>query len=392
MFNARAWRRLYEAAQRDRAEHRFWEDVQQDIRQGGHTASDYSIRELFENFVEDGREVTANFSPRLRNSGETARILEAVDTGAFANITGQIVYSRVLEAFNNPVFLADRLATTVPTEFSGEKIPGITQIGDEAEVVGEGENYPMAGVSEEWVETPETTKRGFILGVTKEAIFFDRTGVLMQRASNVAEQLAINKEKRVLQAATGVTTLYRRNGASAVATYGDNSGAHDWDNLQASNALVDWTDIENALLLFDGMTDPNTGEPIVLNANAVLVPSALVMTARRIVSATEVHYGDYSAASYQTLSANPLNNPISATGFEILSNQWVKSVTSSATTWFIGDFRSALFYMQNWPITVQQAPPNSEAEFSQDIVSRYKVSERGTPAMIEPRRLVKNTA
>ena len=33
--------------------------------------------------------------------------------------------------------------------------------------------------------------------------------------------------------------------------------------------------------------------------------------------------------------------------------------------------------MENWPITVVQAPVNSEAEFIQDIVVRFKASERG---------------
>ena len=43
--------------------------------------------------------------------------------------------------------------------------------------------------------------------------------------------------------------------------------------------------------------------------------------------------------------------------------------------------------MENWPITVVQAPANSEAQFNQDIVVRFKASERGTPAIMEPRRI-----
>ena len=46
--------------------------------------------------------------------------------------------------------------------------------------------------------------------------------------------------------------------------------------------------------------------------------------------------------------------------------------------------------MENWPITVVQAPTNSEAEFTQDIVVRFKASERGTPAVMEPRRIQRN--
>ena len=47
--------------------------------------------------------------------------------------------------------------------------------------------------------------------------------------------------------------------------------------------------------------------------------------------------------------------------------------------------------MENWPITVTQAPPNSEAEFSQDIVLRFKASERGAAAVLDPRCVVKST-
>jgi hypothetical protein len=41
-------------------------------------------------------------------------------------------------------------------------------------------------------------------------------------------------------------------------------------------------------------------------------------------------------------------------------------------------------------MTVVQAPTNSEAEFMQDIVVRFKASERGTPAVMEPRRIQRN--
>ena len=44
--------------------------------------------------------------------------------------------------------------------------------------------------------------------------------------------------------------------------------------------------------------------------------------------------------------------------------------------------------MENWPITVTQAAQNSEAEFTQDIVVRFKASERGAAAVLNPRFVV----
>ncbi len=65
---------------------------------------------------------------------------------------------------------------------------------------------------------------------------------------------------------------------------------------------------------------------------------------------------------------------------------------AATTWWFLGDFRKAFADKENWPITVTQAPANSEAEFSQDIVLRFKASERGAAAVLNPRYIVKCTA
>jgi hypothetical protein len=66
------------------------------------------------------------------------------------------------------------------------------------------------------------------------------------------------------------------------------------------------------------------------------------------------------------------------------------SAANAKKWWFLGDFRRAVAYMENWPITVTQSPVNSEADFNQDIVVRFKASERGAAAVINPRFVVKN--
>ena len=40
-------------------------------------------------------------------------------------------------------------------------------------------------------------------------------------------------------------------------------------------------------------------------------------------------------------------------------------------------------------VTVAQSPANSEADFNQDIVIRFKASERGAAAVIDPRYVVR---
>ena len=378
-INYRELKRLYEGmGPREACTH-----LSEALRADHLKPEDFSILDLFESFVPHGRELVRAFNPGKSGSIGLLEASQAVDTSAFTNITGQIIYSKVIDAFNDPAFLHPRLVQSVPTQFNGEKIPGIGRLGDEAEEVAEAHPYPVVGMSEEWVETPETTKRGFIVPVTKEAIFFDRTGLVLQRAAEVAYWLGVNKEKRVLDVVLGITNNYKRNGTS----YNTYNTGTPFSNTKASNSLVDWTSIEAAELLFDSMIDPNTEEPISVIPNTIIVPSALRHTARRIVNATEITHGDGSSDSPQVTSTNPI-----ADQYQVLSGPMVKQRTSSDSTWFVGDPRRAFAYMENWPITVVQAPNNSEAEFSQDVVIRFKVSERGAAAVLDPRYMVKCTA
>lgn len=384
LINHRELRRHYDAAKRDKNERRFFIDVREALQKGQLKPEEFSVRQLFENFVNDGRELVERFDPRNVSSTDLI-VLEAagaVSTGDFSNITGQILYTRMMEEFAKPEYVWDKLCTVIPTSLNGERLPGVGTLSDDAATVGEAEPYPTAGVTEEFIDTPPTIKKGLIVPVTKEAVFFDRTGLVLQRCGDVSSTIQISREKRVLDAVFGITNTYRRNGATNN-TYCDGT---PYDNTQATNALVDWTDIETAELLFDAMTDPNTGEPIAIVPDTIVVPTALKNTARRIVNATEIRYGDGASNTTQTIAANPIQN-----SYQVVHGPYVKARTSSASTWFIGQPKKAFAYMENWGPTVTQAPPNSTAEFERDIVAAWKISERGAPAVLEPRRMVKCT-
>lgn len=366
---------------------------------------EFSIRDLAEETVENGREWVRAMDPR--QSGGGLNLLEAgnaVSTTDFSNITGQIVINRVLDASMGDDYAMTRIIPTIPTRLSGEKMPGISGLGDVAQEVGEGKNFPHAGVSEDFIETPQTTKRGFIVPVTKEAIFFDLTGQVLARCSAVGEALGLNKEKRLIDCVideTVTTHRYRRLGLGAIQTYGDNSGTHDFDNLQASNGLVDYTNIAAAELLLSSMLDPNTGEPMAMYADTLIVTPQNTPTAWKIQNAMLVatQAGGFATSGnlLRTDAPNPLGKTPFSPTFNIVSSRLLaaRMALGSAeplTSWYYGSPSRAFAYMENWPITVVQAPDNSEAEFTQDVVLRFKASERGAAATIEPRYMVKSTA
>jgi hypothetical protein len=327
----------------------------------------------------------------------------AVSTHAFQAISGQIVYSAIMEAYDAAAFVFRNLIPEVRTTLlNGERIAGITGLGEISTPVPEGEAFPLFGVSADWIQTPPLVKRGGIVPVTREAVFSDRTGVLLDRCSKVGDALALGDEFRAIDAvidenataksATAGGHRYHRKDVS-IATFGDVSGAHDFDNLEASNALIDWTDVEKAELLFDAMTDPGTGVPtgaFRAASNQIIVPSGLLHTAKHVLQATEVrlHSGGYATSGNPSERAGP--NTLQ--GYSIISSPLLAYRMAVDTNWFVGNVGKALRKMVAWPLETTQAPSNSHDEFTRDIVVQYKAEQCDAYVVVEPRFLVKNTA
>lgn len=358
------------------------------LQSGELRPEDFSLRELAEATL--GTPWVKQLDPR----GGGAPVLEAgegVDVTAFSNITGQLVYSTILAAYTQEAFVLSGLVNTISTRLDGERIPGIGRLKDGAAEVAPGMPYPSVGLGEDFIETPSTTKRGFIVPVTKEAIFFDRTHLILQRAAEVGEALGLNKEKRIIDLVIGQTNNYKWKGV-AYNTYYAAAENKPWANALADNELVDWTDVDAAEQAFADILDPNTQEPVLMQPNTVLVTPAYRHAAQRVFGAAEIQYAGAGAAT-TTAAPNPLQN-YRVCDSRLAYRRIVAAGVAEADArkwWFLGDFGKAFAYMENWPITVTQAPASSEAEFSQDIVLRFKASERGAAAVINPRCVVKCT-
>jgi len=358
------------------------------LSQGQLEPEDFSLRDLAEGLIPDGHQWVRMLDPRSVGSVNILEAGEGVDVTAFLNVTGQVIYSKMLEAYTQEAFVVSKLVDTVPTRLDGEKIPGIGRIKDEATEIHPGMPYPHVGLGEDYIETPSTTKHGLIVPVTKEAIFFDRTNLVLSRAAEVGEVLGLGKEKRLIDLVIGQTNNYKSKGTS----YNTYQTASPWINELATNELVDWTNVDAAEQLFADILDPNTGEPVLVRPNTVLVMPAYRHAAYRIFKATEITF-TASGSATATTASNPLAQYTVADS-ALAYRRVVASGETAADAkkwWFLGDFRKAFAYMENWPITVNQSPLGSEADFSQDIVVRFKASQRGAAAVIDPRYVVKST-
>ena len=215
-----------------------------------------------------------------------------MDATAFSNITGQVIRSKILQAYEQEAFVVSKLVSTVPTRLDGERIAGIGGVSNEAAEVAPGMPYTSLGFGEDYIDTPQTTKHGFIVPVTKEAIFFDRTHLILQRAAEVGEVLGLNKEKRLIDLVIGATNNYKWKGASYNTYSSTGTGTApdgSWINV-TDQELIDWTDVDAAEQLFADILDPNTGEPVLVQATTVLVMPAYRHAAHRVFNAAEITY------------------------------------------------------------------------------------------------------
>lgn len=361
------------------------------IRQKKLKPDDLSMRDLAESLIvsRDGKPVGRSWVRRLgpqKSGGFT--LLESssgVMLSNFNDITGQIFYNKLLEGYQQADFVGDRLVTIMPTNLSGEKIAGIASIPEAVDDVFESMPFPEVGFTSDYIETPATTKRGLIISVTKETIFFDRTGQVLTRAASVGEILARKREKLILSTVLGVTNSYKWRGTS----YNTYLTSGNWINKKTGVTLTDWKDIDAVEQLFSDMLEPNSGEPIVINAQQILHMPAKRHLFRQITKATTLESLTQSAAErrFGPNTLQPYELIETKFGYRYLQSAAGGSVSASNAKdyWYVGDFKKAFGYAQNWPITVVQAPNNSEPEFKQDIVLRWKASERGIPFVSDPR-------
>lgn len=366
------------------------------LEDGTFRADEFSLRRLFESTVEDGRAYLDSIDERRKSgrhwSADLRESGDVVDTGTFANITGQIMFSKIKEAYTSPEFLWSQLVDQQQTPFPyGERIPGVGPVGDRMAEVGEGEQYPTAGLNEEYIDVPATKKKGVIVNVTREAVVYDRTGLVLKEAANQAYSYGVQLEKKVMATVTGQTGYnnYKRNGV-ATNTYLQ-SGAYI---NQVASTLTDWTSIQTLELLADAITNPNTGEPIILEAANLLVPSALKRTANRILMSSEVAHVDNqaNASTVRTFSPNPMEKGFyGQPKYGVLSNAYVKAATTSASQWFFGDFKKAFTRFYAWDMEIEQAADNNQMKFERDIWHRFKVSSRDIIAVVEPRYVFAST-
>jgi hypothetical protein len=272
-----------------------------------------------------------------------------------------------------------------------DRLIGTTELEDDAMVVKEGEEFPDTKFGEDYIDVPGSDKRGLKIGVTREAVFFDRTGQLIERCRQIGNQMAKNKDKRIWRVILGLDNTFKRKGV-ARNTYVAASDPRI--NAQTGVALTDWTSLDTGWQLFSKMRDDRTeAEPISVMPDTLLVSQKQYFTARNIINATQIETRT-NTGNTSTMSANPVSGIVS----NALTSSWYYYYLTLPTAkggaglneaqanarWYWGQPKKAFRYRTLFPMQMLTASPQDPAYFNSDIVAQFRVSERGVAYVAAP--------
>ena len=321
-----------------------------------------------------------------------------VNINAFNATVGGLIDFQILAGFDAPGYEISNLFTSIPTRLNGQRMGRIGSIGDVAARRRPGEGTARVGLNEEWIDTPETEEYALSIEVNQEAVFFDLTQDVLNKANSIGEAVRYRKEVRCIDVLIGETNPYEYKD-TAYNTYLDTdpAAAGEWLN-DSVNAFADQTDIDNALQLFSRMTDPSSGKRVIIAGpySLVTVPALEMLVAQvlgatgteqRTASAAEIrHTINWVSGKIGTVIASPLMHMALRDAAKTTGGNLTEA--NSKRWWMISN--GAYGYMENWPLRTDQANPQTKEMLDRGILAFYKASERGVPIVQEPRKAVRN--
>ena len=308
----------------------------------------------------------------------------AARTDLFRVVTAELLARKVTEGYDRAAgLIGDRLVTVVKANGRNAKIAGFTATAGPTDVP-EGHEYEESTFAEKFVTSSEA-KRGRILSVTEELIYFDQTGEVYRRAVRLGEGLRQERERTIVRAvadADGATDpVYRPSGVGVPLYAADGSRRNLIGPANAVSPehaaavpLTDWAalDAARAYRATEVVDDRIDGapRPVLAPATQVLVPESLAGTARGIVDATEVRRSN--GDGMMTVSGNPHR------GLEVLSSPFLDELGAAGRRdWYLGDFKRQFVWTEVWPVQTFLQRSDGPAAFERDVALRVKARYYG---------------
>lgn len=346
--------------------------------------------------------------------GDRRALLEntgvGIDPSAFSNINtytsvvGGLVERAILDGFNNPAYIWKEIFAVKPTKSNGQKLIGVTPLGDVARRRNPNREHARAQFEERYVTTPETYENALAVDVTKEAVHFDLTGQILDQAAQVGDAVALRWELECIDVLLGVTNNFNFNG-SAINTYQTSRTSGILNDH--SNPFYDWTDLNEVYNLFAQMQDPKTGLPILVNPDLLVCMPWKKTAIDLALGADSIQMRTGSGSTTPQTTSMPLvvsntpSNPYRGR-LRTLTSPYLLTRARAADGLNLGsdaianeyywvlESQKAFYFMQNWPLTTTQAVPTNYEMIDKGLVASYFANMRGVPASVRPWSVIRN--
>ena len=324
---------------------------------------DFSLREMWE-----ACQAAAGYSTDVQ---------ESLVSSAFPKLTGELINSRLIGAYNAQPVIGESLVTTVPSNQQIETIAGLTAT-ETLEEVGEGMAVNDSTMAEKYV-TGQNKKYERMISITEETIMFDKTGQILQRAMTIGANARRYKERLIMRGVQDVSSDVWRPSGVPTAMY--SAGNY---NLITSNSFGESgmeAVIKQAQMMKSDALGTNADDDYIFidtNNLQVLVPADLIVEAWQLANTAKTPESAENADNYFKGRFSPFSSP--------------HVTAQSTTTWYTGEFPKAFWWLEVWPIQTLSAKPGNSQEFLRDIKAMHKVRMFGSIVCVEPKYVFKCTA
>lgn len=360
--------------------------VGQLMDQGKINTNDVTLRQMYEELVD------------VPLSASATQVAEAINTSAFPTFASTVLHRDIIREYEAQTQSYDSLVSESDARLTTrEKIGGFEAMDNEPQMREEAMAYEETSFGEKYWEV-KMADFGRMLSITRETIYEDHTSEVMRRARNIGRAAGQHKARMIVQTIECLPrtafkessfegAIYKGTSLSQGEMYSTDHSAIDGvenDNIATSNALSDYTNIDNAMQLFSSMVDEG-GNKINIVPNVLLVPRDLAITAYNIMNTTTYMVG----GSDSTDGLQPTLNPIRALGnFNVIDSIYL----DTSTDWYLGKFDDQLKWLNVFaPATASQGA-TSDLAFTNQIVARFRFSYHGGVGHSDYRHIVRNTA
>ncbi len=358
----------YESAGRQFAE--LHEDYKAD-RSKGVNFRYLPMRNLVEACLDE-----AGIDNSVLENDDISVIAEAVGSSSFPNITKFLVHSEAIPAFERKEERVAPLFTELTaTRTDIERIPGFTT-PEGMRLTAPQEPIRRSKIAEKYAEI-KIDKFTNSIDLTKEAIFNDRLGQLIQRASDIGQAAGVQFEKMLIQtieilertllegreSSTVEAAIFDGNNTSRANFYkNDHSavaglGGQVNDNLQTN--VLGIAGLDAAMVLFSAMVD-ESGFEIAVTPSILLVHPSKVLTAWEITNSVSRPDSGNDAANFF--------GPNGARSFQVIESTFI----GTSTQWYLGDFKKQVIVDYWQRPNIQMASKSHPDVFERDIVMAWK--------------------